>query len=81
VLSRDEIPIIAQRGEKIVSLAQQRTEATQKMAQKTQEGTSIRNVLAVGDKEVANAMNSSHGEKVVLNIMQRNAPTVKKWVG
>jgi hypothetical protein len=81
VLRRDEIPIIAQRGEKIVSLAQQRTEAAQKVAQKSQEGTSIRNVLAVGDKEVASAMNSSHGEKVVLNIMQRNAPTVKKWVG
>jgi hypothetical protein len=48
---RDEIPIIAQRGEKIVSLAQQRTEAAQKVAQKSQEGTSIRNVLAVGDKE------------------------------
>lgn len=81
VLARDEVPIIAQRGEKIVSLAQQRTDAAQKVAQKTQEGTSIRNVLAVGDKEVASAMNTSHGEKVVLNIMQRNAPSIKKWVG
>jgi hypothetical protein len=84
VLSRDEIPIIAQRGEKIVSLAQQRTDAAQKAAQAAQtaqNGASIRNVLAVGDKEIASAMNSSHGERVVLNVLQRNAPTVKKWVG
>jgi hypothetical protein len=26
-------------------------------------------------------MNSSHGERVVLNVLQRNTPTVKKWVG
>jgi hypothetical protein len=81
VLRRDEVPIIAQRGEKVVSLAQQRAQAAQQVAQKAQEGTAIRNVLAVGDKEIASAMNSSHGEKVMLNIMQRNAPSIKKWVG
>jgi hypothetical protein len=41
----------------------------------------IRNVLAVGDKEIAGAMNGAHGERVILSVLQRNAPTVKKWVG
>lgn len=78
--ANDEVPMILQRGEGVLSKAE--------MAQRANGGgggggsqTGIRNVLAVGDREIAGAMNGAHGEKVILNVLQRNAPTVKKMVG
>lgn len=39
-----------------------------------------RQVLAVGDDEIANAMNGPAGERVVLSILQRYAPSVRSLV-
>lgn len=81
-LHQDEIPIIALRNEEVLAKNDPRNRMNANAAQPSQsEGTSIRNVLAVGDREIASAMNTSHGEKVILNILRRNAPTVKNWVG
>lgn len=79
-IAGDEVTAILQKGEKVLSVAEQRrTTAASSAAQGG--GTGIRNVLAVGDHEIASAMNGSHGERVIMNVLQRNAPTVKKWVG
>lgn len=80
-LSADEIPTILQRGELVSTQAEQRRNAAMAAGAGGGGGTGIRNVLAVGDKEIAGAMNGAHGEKVILNVLARNAPTVKKWVG
>ena len=40
----------------------------------------VRNVLAIGDDEIANALNGPAGERTVLNIMRRNAPSVRSLV-
>lgn len=79
-LAADEVPAILQRGEHVLTKAQAERTQQQKVTS-GDSGTAIRNVLAVGDKEIASAMNSSHGEKVVMNILRRNSPTIKQWVG
>lgn len=43
-------------------------------------GQSIRNVLAVGDDEIANAMSGPPGEQVFMNFLRRNAPTVRQII-
>lgn len=82
-LAHDEVPMILQKNEEVLSKSDPRNRMNLKAAAGSggDNGTSIRNVLAVGDKEIASAMNSSHGERVILNVLQRNAPTVKKYVG
>lgn len=42
--------------------------------------TAIRNVLAVGDQEIANAMSGAAGEQVIFNMLKRNAPTLRALV-
>lgn len=44
------------------------------------DGMPIRNILAIGDDEIANALNSSAGERVMFNLLRRNAPTVRAIV-
>lgn len=41
---------------------------------------SFRNVLAIGDSEIANAMSGPPGEQVVLNILKRNIATVRTMI-
>lgn len=40
----------------------------------------IRNVLAIGDEEIANAMAGSAGERVIFNMLKRNVPTLRAMV-
>jgi hypothetical protein len=44
------------------------------------DGVPIRNILAIGDDEIANALNSSAGERVMFNMLSRNAPTLRAIV-
>lgn len=76
-LSADEVPAILQRGEQVISKSGVRAAANGNIPPKSQ---SIRNVLVVGDQEVAGAMASAHGEEVVMNHLKRNMPTVRKWL-
>lgn len=78
--ANDEMPMILQRGEKVVSIAEQKMQAARASTGAGGQ-TGIRNVLAVGDKEIAGAMNGAHGERVIMNVLARNAPTVKKYIG
>ena len=40
----------------------------------------IRQVLAIGDSEVANAMSGRAGEKTILTVLRRNVPTLKQML-
>jgi hypothetical protein len=77
-LSADEVPAILQQGEQVLSKSQVRANMT---TGSQAQGQSIRNVLAIGDKELASAMAGSDGEKVVLNHLKRNVPTLRNWIG
>lgn len=85
-LQPDEVPTILQRGEEVLSRDNPRNilnNAANNNNNKANEGTGeqgIRNVLAIGEQEIASAMSSAPGERVVLNIMRRNLPTLKKWL-
>lgn len=81
-LSADEVPAILQQGEEVLSKTDMRNQNNGgKRAPANDQGQSIRNVLVFGDAELAGAMASSHGEKVVLNHLKRNLPTVRQWIG
>jgi hypothetical protein len=77
-LAPDEVPAILQQGEQVLSKSQVRAAAT---AGTPAQGQSIRNVLAIGDKELASAMAGSDGEQVVLSHLKRNVPTLRNWLG
>lgn len=77
---REQLAVV-EKGEKILTEEQQRRENKQMAALKTRgQGTAIRNVLAIGDSEVAAAMNGAAGEQTVLTHLRRNAAAVKQMV-
>lgn len=76
-LKHDEQVAVLKTGEKVLTEEQQRQEAARK-GQGAAGGRSIRNVLAIGDDQVAAAMAGPSGEDVVLTHLRRNAPTVKQ---
>ncbi len=81
-LKSDERARILQTGEEVLSRDDPRNLLNRNKGASgpADSGAMIRNVLAVGDDEIANAMNGSAGERVVLNILQRNAPSVRSMV-
>lgn len=40
----------------------------------------VRQVLAIGDNEIANAMSGRAGEKTVMTILRRNVPTLRQYL-
>lgn len=44
-------------------------------------GTRLKQVLAIGDREIANAMAGSAGEQVQMTTIKRNAPTIRRILG
>lgn len=80
-LRPDEVPAILQRGEEVLSKSDPRNILNGGGAPAAAApATPVRNVLAVGDDEIANAMSGAAGESVVLNILRRNAPTVRQYI-
>lgn len=45
------------------------------------QGTRLKQVLAIGDAEIANAMGGAAGEQVQLTMIKRNAPTIRRMLG
>lgn len=45
------------------------------------DGTRLKQVLAIGDKEIANAMAGAAGEQVQLTVIKRNATTIRRILG
>lgn len=82
-LKSDEVPAILQKGEQVLSkddpnniLNQNRsTSGTSQSPQMT------RFVLVDDRQKIPEAMNTSEGEQVFLQFLQRNAPTVRQLVG
>lgn len=79
-LSRDETMAVLKNGEKVLTEDQQRQEAARLKAARASgesRSTGIRQVLAIGEKQIAEAMSTASGEKVVLTVLRNNKATVK----
>lgn len=82
-LKSDEVPAILQRGEEVLSKDDPSNILNQNRS--TSGGQSqpqaMRFVLVDDRTKVPEAMNTPEGEQAVLQILQRNAPTVRQLVG
>jgi hypothetical protein len=76
-LKPNEQVAVLENGEKVMTKEQQRQEDAAK-ARNAGGNRSIRNVLAIGDDQVAAAMAGPAGQDVVLTHLRRNAPAVKQ---
>lgn len=78
-LAPDEHAAILRKGEEVLTEADPRHRNNGGLQQDGRNGpTGIRQVLAVGDDEIANAMAGAPGEKVVLTHIMRNRATLKQ---
>lgn len=81
-LKSNEMLAVLQKGENVQTEEQQRIEANRLKAAKAGQGDrGLRQVLAIGDAEVASAMSGAAGEDVFLTFVQRNRATLKQMIG
>jgi hypothetical protein len=64
----------------VLTEKQQREEAREKAALSRGNGRGLRQVLAMGDSEIAAAMAGAAGEDVTVTHLRRNAPLLKQLV-
>lgn len=82
-LKSDEMPIIAQKGEQILSKNDPNNVLNQAWSKNTSTGGSAGNmrVVLVDDRDqIPQAMNSAAGEAVVVQNIRRNSPTVRAMI-
>jgi hypothetical protein len=79
-LQPDEMPAILRKGEEVIKESDPRHRFNGGGA--TAEGgeKGIRQVLAIGDEEIANAMAGQAGERTVMTILKRNRTTVRQML-
>lgn len=82
-LKSDEVPAILQKGEQVLSKDDPNNILNQNRSSAGSSGapSSMRFVLVDDRTKVPEAMNTPEGEQAVLQILQRNAPTVRQMVG
>ncbi|MDM9626272.1 tape measure protein [Rhizobium sp. S152] len=81
----DEVPAVLKRNEEVLTQDDPRHRfnmGTDKQGGgKADAAQSIKQVLVLDQRELANAMASSHGEKVIITTLKNNAQTIKKMLG
>lgn len=75
-LKPNEIPAILEKNEEVLTEDDPRHIFNQGGG-----ANGVRNILAFNDEDIANAMASSAGERVMLTYLKRNAPTLRKLFG
>nr|WPK30451.1 hypothetical protein SLP22_00051 [Salmonella phage BAU.Micro_SLP-22] len=82
-LKSDEVPAILQKGEQVLDKNDPNNILNQNASQSSSQspGDSYRFVLVDDRAKVPEAMNTPEGEKAILQILTRNAPTVRNIVG
>lgn len=75
-LSHDEIPAILQKGEHVLTQAQQKSLAEKSAAKSGND--MITNITAFNDSDIAQAMSGAHGTRVIMNMMSRNSTAFKQ---
>lgn len=79
-LRPDEVPTVLKRGEEVLTQHDPRNRTQGGLAHSSSSGSGqpLRQVLVFKEEDIANAMASSHGEKVFLTHLKKNAPTVRQ---
>lgn len=82
-LKSDEVPAILQKGEQVLAKDDPNNIMNQNRSSAggASQPSSMRFVLVDDRTKVPEAMNTPEGEQAVLQILQRNAPTVRQMVG
>jgi uncharacterized protein (TIGR02594 family) len=81
-LKPDEVPAILKRGEEVLTQGDVRHRNNMGGRETPGGGNrGIRQILAIGDDEIANAMAGAAGEEIVLTHIRRNRSTVKTDLG
>ncbi|RWY67876.1 hypothetical protein EHI46_26285 [Rhizobium leguminosarum] len=82
-LRPDEVPTILKRNEEVLT-EQDPNHRFNRGKDKSSEaggGQPIKQVLVLDQRDLSNAVASSHGEKVVITHIKNNAPTIRKMLG
>ena len=80
-LKSNEMLAVLETGEKVTTEEQQRLEKNRLDAARKGNGKrGLRQILAVGDKEVAAAMSGASGDEVMLTFVQRHKATLKQML-
>jgi hypothetical protein len=81
-LRPNEVPAILKKGEEVITAADPRHRANGGLNPAGGGGgaSGIRQVLAIGDDEIASAMSGGPGEKVVMTHLRRNRATIKQML-
>lgn len=79
-LRPDEVPTVLKRGEEVLTQNDHRNRLNGGMAHQSSQaaGQPIKQVLVLDPRDLATAMASSHGEKVIMTHLKNNAPTVRQ---
>ncbi len=82
-LRPDEVPTVLKKNEEVLTQQdpRHRFNQGQEKAAGASAGQPIRQVLVMDQKELANAVASAHGEKVVITHIKNNAATIRKLLG
>lgn len=78
-LRPDEVPIIAQKGEEVLTRDDSRNVLNGGKGGGGTNAAGVRVVLLDERKNVPEAMASSDGETVIMQTIRRNLPTIKQW--
>lgn len=79
-LAPDEMPAILRKGEEVIKESDPRHRFNGSETPGEGGGKGIRQILAIGDEEIANAMAGQAGERTVMTILKRNRTTVRQML-
>lgn len=83
-LRPDEVPAVLKKNEEVLTEQDPRhrfNQGSQGQGSGGAQGQPIKQVLVLDPSELANAMSSSHGEKVVMTILKNNKANVRSIIG
>jgi tape measure domain-containing protein len=82
-LRPDEVPAVLRKGEEVLTEADPRHRMNGGMAPASAPSAqqSIRNIVVLDEESAANWMSSATGEKVVMSLLRKNAPTLRTIIG
>ncbi|NEJ83178.1 hypothetical protein GR268_42630, partial [Rhizobium leguminosarum] len=82
-LRPDEVPAVLKKNEEVLTEQdpRHRFNAGGEKEGASGGGQPIKQVLVLDQRDLSNAVASSHGEKVVITHIKNNAPTIRKMLG
>ncbi|XAZ24015.1 tape measure protein [Sinorhizobium sp. B11] len=82
-LRPDEVPAVLKKNEEVLTEQdpRHRFNSGQEKPSESKGGQPIKQVLVLNERDLSNAVASSHGEKVVITHIKNNAQTIRKVLG